>query len=182
MIKTWNDYKEYRHADIVVNAKRMTKKDILLLEHSYYIGRYLHLLRLDEYFTNRKSILHQVVKVVIRRRRNRLAVKLGFTISPNCFGKGLLIWHYGNIVVNGDAKVGENCILHGDNCIGNNGSDTKAPIIGDNVDIGVGAKIIGDIYIADNCKIGAGAVVVKSCYHQGATLVGIPAKEIGVKG
>ena len=118
--------------------------------------------------------------MIVRRRRNRLAVKLGFTISPNCFGKGLLIWHYGNIVVNGDAKIGENCILHGDNCIGNNGSDTKAPVIGKNVDIGVGAKIIGDIFIADNCRIGAGAVVVKSCYHKGATLVGVPAKEIGV--
>lgn len=180
MINTWSDYKEYRKADIIVNERRTNQKDNLLLEHSYYINRYLHLLRLDEYFTNGRSIFHKVIKVIVRRRRNRLAVKLGFTISPNCFGKGLLIWHYGNIVVNGDAKIGENCILHGDNCIGNNGSDTKAPVIGKNVDIGVGAKIIGDIFIADNCRIGAGAVVVKSCYHKGATLVGVPAKEIGV--
>ena len=47
---------------------------------------------------------------------------------------------------------------------------------GDRVDIGVGAKIIGDITIADDVKIGAGAVVTKSCLKQGATLVGIPAK------
>lgn len=49
---------------------------------------------------------------------------------------------------------------------------------GDNVEIGVGAKIIGDIYIADGVKIGANAVVVKSCYNKGATLVGIPALEV----
>lgn len=52
----------------------------------------------------------------------------------------------------------------------------KAPVIGNNVEIGVGAKIIGDIYIADNIKIGAGAVVTKSFYEEGITLVGIPAK------
>ena len=57
MINTWSDYKEYRKADIIVNERRTNQKDNLLLEHSYYINRYLHLLRLDEYFTNRKSIL-----------------------------------------------------------------------------------------------------------------------------
>ena len=53
-----------------------------------------------------------------------------------------------------------------------------APVIGNNVDIGVGAKIIGDITIADDVKIGAGAVVTKSCLEKGATLVGIPAKPV----
>ncbi|MCO4605885.1 Serine acetyltransferase [Streptococcus infantarius subsp. infantarius] len=62
------------------------------------------------------------------------------------------------------------------NCIGNSGSEKQAPIIGNNVDIGVGAKIIGDVKIADNITIGANAVVTKSCTIEGATLVGVPAK------
>lgn len=70
-------------------------------------------------------------------------------------------------------------ITHGNNCIGNNRKeDERAPHIGNNVEIGVGAKIIGDIYVVDNVKIGANAVVVKSCFTNGATLVGVPAHEV----
>lgn len=54
----------------------------------------------------------------------------------------------------------------------------EAPHIGNNVDIGVGAKILGGIEIADDIKIGAGAVVVSSFTTKGATLVGIPAREV----
>ena len=71
------------------------------------------------------------------------------------------------------------CQLHGNNCIGNNRKeDERAPHIVNNVEIGVGAKIIGDIYVVDNVKIGANAVVVKSCFTNGATLVGVPAHEV----
>ena len=65
------------------------------------------------------------------------------------------------------------CQLHGNNCIGNNRKeDERAPHIGNNVEIGVGAKIIGDIYVVDNVKIGANAVVVKSCFTNGAIGLG----------
>ena len=89
------------------------------------------------------------------------------------------IWHYGSIIISGDAQIGENCTFHGQACIGNDGSTESAPRIGSNVDIGVGAKIIGDITIADNVKIGAGAVVTRSCPEPGVTLVGVPARPIG---
>lgn len=57
-------------------------------------------------------------------------------------------------------------------------NSNKAPIIGDNVDIGVGAKIIGPVRVADNVKIGANAVVTKSCETPSAVLIGVPAKAI----
>lgn len=82
-------------------------------------------------------------------------------------------WHYGSVIVNGHAKIGKNCQFHGNNCVGNKGVlDEAAPRLGDNVEIGVGAKIIGDIYIADGVKIGANAVVVKSCYNKGSNTCG----------
>lgn len=56
-----------------------------------------------------------------------------------------------------------------------------SPTIGNNVYIGPGAKIFGDIQIADGVKIGANAVVNKSCLHKNAILVGVPAHEV-VKG
>lgn len=55
---------------------------------------------------------------------------------------------------------------------------TKCPQIGNNVEIGVGAKVIGNITIADNIKIGANAVVTKSFDEEGITLVGIPARKL----
>lgn len=150
-------------------------KKALLCDHDYLLYKYLKQLRLLEYYYGRNKILFQIYQ----RRKNKMGAKLGITIWHNCVGEGLRIWHYGSIVVNGHAKIGENCQFHGENCIGNKGDfDKAAPVLGDNVDVGIGAKVIGDIYIANNVKIGANAVVTKSCYKEGATLVGVPAREI----
>lgn len=53
----------------------------------------------------------KVFDFLYRRRLLALSEKLGITIGPNCFGKGLYIPHYGSIVVNGTAKFGDNCII-----------------------------------------------------------------------
>ena len=79
----------------------------------------------------------------------------------------LTIYHAGNIVINGDVKAGKNCKLHGSNCIGNNGKEFKCPVLGDNVRLGVGAKVIGDVTIADNITIASGSVVVNSFLEPG---------------
>ena len=102
-----------------------------------------------------------------------MGVFIGVEIPENVFGEGLIIHHNGSIVVNGQ--------LHGDNCIGNVGKSdslTDCPQIGNNVEIGVGAKVLGGIIIADNIKIGANAVVTKSFDEKGITLVGIPAHKL----
>ncbi len=147
-------------------------------EHDIAILRYQKYLRLDEYYSNTATGLRKLMKLYYRRRKNVLGEKLGITIGKNVFGEGLLIWHYGSIVVNGMAQVGKNCILHGNNCIGNDGKTPGAPKIGDNVDIGTGAVVLGDIRIADNVTIGAGAVVVHSVLEEGATVVGVPARVV----
>lgn len=143
----------------------------LMKEYEYLTFKYVKLLRQEEYAKNKIS------RHFFRYLKNNLGEKLGFTIPMGVFESGLHIWHIGNVVINGNARVGKNCVLHGDNCIGNDGITSKAPVIGNNVDIGIGAKIIGDVYIADGVKIGAGAIVVKSCYNKNATLIGVPAKE-----
>jgi len=77
------------------------------------------------------------------------------------------------------ARIGKNCKIHGNCCIGSDGGyPDLSPVIGDNVDIGQGAQIIGNIKVADNVRIGAGAVVVKDVLTPGVTVVGVPAKEI----
>lgn len=157
------------------SSKKNFIRCLLTREHEYYVWRFAYLLRREEHaksFTAKKYWC---------LRKNILGSKLGITIPEGVFQRGLHIWHYGNIVVNGQARVGENCILHGDNCIGNDGYDNLAPVIGNNVDIGVGAKIIGNVTIADNIKIGAGAVVVNSFLEEGVTICGVPARVVKTK-
>ena len=146
------------------------------------IWKYQKRLRICEYrYNNRhRSPWHFLMFLWARRRKNRSGRKLGIEISENVFGKGLAIYHYGNIVVNGDSSVGENCILHGDNCIGNSGKpdDFAAPRLGDGVDIGAGASIVGSISIANGTRIGAGAVVTKSVEDPNTIVAGIPARPL----
>lgn len=150
-----------------------------------YNWRFIKLLRKCKYYRYKvhESInpLWKAFYWYSRTRKNHLGVQIGVEIPEGVFGEGLIIHHNGNIVVNGSSKVGKNCQLHGDNCIGNSGKSDKlkdCPIIGDNVDIGVGAKVIGGVTIANNIKIGANAVVTKSFYEEGITLVGVPARKL----
>lgn len=112
------------------------------------------------------------------RKRNRLGNRLGLEMSTELIGKGLMIYHFNN-VVNTNAVIGENLHLHGGNVIGNAGNgDMRCPIIGNNVMMGAGAKVIGGVTIADNIKIAAGAVVVNSFTEPGITIGGVPARKL----
>lgn len=119
-----------------------------------------------------------MIEFIYSRRKNKLGNTLGFYINPNTLGAGTIIYHHGSIIINSNAVLGCGCKLHGNNCIGNDGKSLMTPHIGNNVEIGFGASIIGDITVADDVQIGAGAVVVKSCLKKGARLVGVPAKEV----
>lgn len=91
-------------------------------------------------------------------------------------GKGLYVGHFGGIILHSAVKIGENCSLGPGVLIGTKGGGNKGvPVIGNDVYIGVGAKILGGIKIGDRVKIGANAVVL-SDIPDGATAVGIPAR------
>ena len=183
MIKTKADLKEYIKVDNALYYK-LTLKQRLISRFCKYpefeIMRFLKCLRYTEYYYNlcQKSKLNLIKAMCYERKKNKIGYKLGIEIGINCFGKGLTIYHGGNIVVNPSARIGENCQLHGGNCIGNNGEIDVSPVIGNNVDIGFGACVIGDVRIADGVKIGSNAVVVKDCIEPDKTIVGIPAKMI----
>ena len=107
---------------------------------------------------------------------NKFSYKLGYTIPLNVIGSGLALPHYGTIVINSKSKIGKNCRIHVGVNIGANGGSNAAPQIGDDVYIGPGAKIIGDIIIADGVIIGANAVVCKSIDFPNTVWAGVPAK------
>lgn len=90
-----------------------------------------------------------------------------------------LVHHLNGIIISHHAKIGADCIIHQQVTIGE--VDGKAAVIGDNVMIGAGAKIIGPVKIGNNVKIGANAVVVKDV-PDNCTAVGCPARIIYPKG
>lgn len=109
----------------------------------------------------------------------RLQTRYALSIPLNVMGEGFSISHLGPVIVNAGSRIGRNCRIHPGVCVGANGAEP--PRIGDNVYLGPGAKVFGDIDIADDVKIGANAVVNRSCLIRGAHLVGVPATAAGDK-
>lgn len=184
MIKSKEDLKEYIAADNSwYGSAEWGLKERLIAYIAHYAGRqlkqYLVFLRKQEYYINTANGCKWkgFLSIYYEGRKSALGERLGIEIGPNCFGKGLQIYH-GGIVVNPLVRAGENCKLHGGNCVGNNGFSGKAPRLGSNVDIGYGAVVIGDIEIADDVVIGANAVVNRSVDEVGCIAVGVPARRI----
>jgi serine O-acetyltransferase len=90
-------------------------------------------------------------------------------------GRNFVIDHFGGIIISGYAKFGHNCRIRNGVVVGlRRTSDPRAPVIGDNVDIGAGAKLLGPISIGNNVVIGANAVVI-SDVPSDSIAVGVPA-------
>lgn len=114
----------------------------------------------------------------------RYSVRYGIGISADTLvGAGLYIGHFGGIHVNQGAVIGNNCNIQQDVTLGttNRGTRAGAPVVGNNVFIGAGAKIIGRIHIGDGAAIGANAVVTKDV-PAGAAVAGVPARVISDQG
>lgn len=181
MIQSKSDYQFYLEADRIALDRHTTKPNIL---HFDYIWIFQRLLRKLEYYKNcKQSIYWKPYIYFLSWRYLKLSVKLGFTIPLNVIGPGLSLAHRGAIVINKGAKIGENCRLHTCVNIGTKaGSSDVAPHIGNNVYIGPGVKLFGDISIADDVAIGANSVVNRSFKESGISIAGIPAKKISDKG
>ncbi len=90
-------------------------------------------------------------------------------------GEGFVIDHFGGIVVSGYAKFGKRCRIRNGVVVGlKNVNDPCAPQIGDDVDIGAGAKVLGNIKIGNRVVIGANAVVLTDVPDDHIA-VGVPA-------
>ncbi len=104
---------------------------------------------------------------------------LGVSIAPSCdIGPGLYIGHTGCIFLYHTVIAGKNLSIGQQVTIGTKGLGVKgAPVIGDDVYIGVGAKLLGPIKVGNNVRIGANAVVIKDV-PDNATVVGVPGRVV----
>jgi len=104
-----------------------------------------------------------------------IEITTGISIPAVCeIGAGLRIHHFGCIIFHPSTRIGTNCTIYQEVTIGDKGGNGNAAVIGNNVVIGAGAKIIGEIHVGDNCKIGANSVVTRDVPHN-ATVIGNPA-------
>ncbi len=102
----------------------------------------------------------------------------GIEIHPGAtIGKGLFIDHGMGVVIGETSIVGDNVTLYQGVTLGGTGKEKgkRHPTIGNNVFIGAGAKVLGNITIGDNSYIGANAVVIKDV-PPNSTVVGVPGR------
>lgn len=177
-IKTKAQLKEY----LDVECARFELRGRRYISYLFQISegailrRHTILLRKTEYYINSgKKIRAFIYRGILMRFQN----KTGIHMPLNIAGKGLSISHVFPICINGNVTIGENCRIMPFVCIVNSGKNDLSPTIGNNVKLGIGCKVLGDVYIADGIKIGAGAVVTKSFYEPGIHIAGVPAKKLG---
>jgi serine O-acetyltransferase len=110
------------------------------------------------------------LKLLVIRHRFWSAIT-GADIPLTCnIGGGLLIPHPNGIVIHPEATIGVNCLIFQQVTIGSR-NEGGLPRIGDHVDIGAGAKILGPVEIGGRARIGANAVIVKNV-ENGAVAIG----------
>lgn len=116
-------------------------------------------------------------KGLARYLSTRSRKKFGVEIHPGAqIGKRFMIDHGMGVVIGETTIIGDDCLIYQGVTLGGTGKETgkRHPTLGNNVIVGVGACVLGNIYVADYVKIGGGAVVVKDVDPH-TTMVGVPA-------
>ena len=150
------DFKRY-------NFSKITFRRLFFVFISHPIPglKFMTIFMLTQYYRRKNRVLFFFFFLWLRR----LKVKYGFDISYRTqIGKGFYIGHFGNIVIHGDAVIGENCNISQGMTIGvsNYGEKKGVPIIGNEVFIGPNAGVFGNITIGNKVTIGANAVVTEN--------------------
>jgi serine O-acetyltransferase len=121
-----------------------------------------------------RAPLSVLYRALFRHCRNIYGIELPYTAK---IGQRVIFEHQHGIVIHGNAVIGDDCIIRQGVTLGNKTLDRPydAPTLGNRVNIGAGAKILGAVSIGDNSSIGANAVVLKDV-PANAIAAGIPAK------
>ena len=90
-------------------------------------------------------------------------------------GPGIRIWHFGGVFINPQSAIGTNCTIRQGVTLGNRVEGGPCPVLGDGVELGAYAQILGGVHLGDGCRVGAMAVVLENI-PAGATAVGNPAR------
>lgn len=176
IIRTKRELDFFIAADRIMNGRPAKRgfKEVLVdgITKGGIIIRYLRAMRKYAYYANTTKS-GQWLRLCIRfhwgRKFRQLGLRLGFSIGHNSLGYGVKIPHYGTIVVNGEANVGNFAVLHTCTCI------AGKKLIGDYLYLSTGSQITGDIVLGDGVTVAAHSLVNKS-FDGHALLAGCPAE------
>lgn len=121
-----------------------------------------------------RAPLSMLYRSLYRKVRNTYGIDLPYTVKV---GRRVVIEHQSGIIIHGYSEIGDDSIIRQGVTLGNRYLDRPldAPKLGKRVNIGAGAKILGNVMIGDNASVGANAVVLNDI-PAGQTAVGIPAR------
>lgn len=127
-------------------------------------------------YTVRPVLLRKLLSLLYKILYKLVQILTGIELPCEVpIGTNFRIDHFGGIVISGYAQFGNNCRIRNGVVVGlKNPENPCAPKVGNNVDIGAGAKLLGPIVIGNNVSIGANAVVTKSI-PDNSIAVGVPA-------
>jgi len=128
-------------------------------------------------YTIKNPVLRKPLSLVYKFLYKIVQVTAGIELPCEVeVGKNFRIDHFGGIIISGFARFGDNCVIRNEVTVGlRHVENPVAPRIGNNVDIGAGAKVLGGITIGDNVAIGANAVVITDVPSD-SIAVGNPAR------
>lgn len=173
MIRTKKELDFYIKADYMMNRgcfKPSILSRLRALVFPDYIMDYLVHMRKADYYSHLGGAKGVILGNYYRMKQRKLGIKLGFSIACDTCGYGLVIPHYGTIVVGNGNKIGNYAVLHTSTCITNG-----RKVIGDCLYVSTGAKLTTIEQLGNNVMIAANSVVTKSCDEDGVLLVGMPA-------
>lgn len=173
MIRTRKELSFYLQADRMMNRGSFETSFRTKLHHLLfpdYIMSFLVHMRKAEYYSHQKGVFNKMLSGYHRFKQRKLGMKLGFTIAKDVFGYGLVIPHYGTIVIGGGNLVGNYAVLHTSTCITNGHKQ-----IGDGFCLSSGAKLTTMETLGDHVTVAANSVVTKSWNHSHVLLAGMPA-------
>ncbi len=124
----------------------------------------------------RPALLRKAFSLLYRMLYKFIQIITGIELPCEAIiGRNFVIDHFGGIIISGYARFGDNCRIRNGVVVGlRHRADPCAPVIGNNVDIGAGAKVLGAITVGNNVFIGANAVVLADV-PDNSTAVGVPA-------
>lgn len=132
--------------------------------------RWMKSMRYTSYYSRLGGWWHKLIYYKWLVRYKRLSAKLGFSIGYDVFGYGLVIPHWGTIVVGGSNHVGNYAVLHTSTCIVD-----RASTIGSGLYLSTGAIISSHVELGDSITIGANSTLTNSFTQSGILAVGTPA-------
>lgn len=179
MITSFKMAKQYIKADYEkINGKISFRGVVtsLMFEPGF---KYIFWMRLTQFYWLKKGVCFPLY-VICRFILKHYAYKFTYDISYRAdIAPGFSISHHGVLIIRADTKIGKNCWVRPGTCIGKKSveDETDPPVIGDNVQIGFGVCIFGNVHIGDNVSIGGNSVVIHDI-PSNSVAVGAPARVV----